>query len=97
MDGKSLAESAREEAWEEAGVMASGEPPVDAGSYHYQRKRGGEVRDVRVHVFAFEVVSLADVFPEAGERELRWVPPSEAAEMVREPELAELLRAFIPR
>lgn len=99
MAGKSLAESARIEAWEEAGVIA--EPDDNAeplGFYESVKvKNNGRRANVRLHVFEFEVMEMAESFPEQGARKLRWMAPAKAAEKVREPALAELLRGFQPR
>lgn len=46
----------------------------------------------KCHVYATEVTKLEDNFPEAGQRERRWVSPEEAASMVQEPELSALFR-----
>lgn len=91
MAGLSLAEAALQEAWEEAGVIAS--PGQEIGRYHYEKMQDhGFGIPVEVHVFLTEVESLGDDFPEAGRRERSWVTPAEAATMVAEPELAAILR-----
>lgn len=91
MNGRSLAEAALIEAWEEAGVRGRVEAePI--GSYIYQKIRGGGL-PVRCNVQVFPVhdVTLAEVFPEAGRRRRRWVTPRQAAGMVGEAELKVLL------
>ena len=74
MEGKSSAESAAQEAWEEAGV------------------RQGQFDEAP----AIEVEDLRDDFPEVHERKRNWVSPQEAAQMVREPQLQDLLNSFRP-
>ena len=49
-----------------------------------------------VRVFLLSVDHQLDHWPEQAERECRWVGPLQAAEMVREGELAEILRGGFP-
>lgn len=96
MPGRSLAEAALEEAWEEAGVRAR--PGTEIGQYHYDKMQDrGFGIPVVVHVFLTVVDALADDFPEQGSRERHWVDPARAATMVAEPELAALLRGLAAR
>ncbi|SDG55474.1 8-oxo-dGTP pyrophosphatase MutT, NUDIX family [Alloyangia pacifica] len=85
--------TAMEEAWEEAGVVAPDAQTSEIGSYRYDKRLdSGLPMDTLVFVYAAEVTEpLRDDYPEAGQRERRWVPPSEAATMVDEPGLQELL------
>lgn len=92
--GKSIADVAALEAFEEGGV--SGEVgPEPVGSYTYTK---------RLHVFSW-VRCRADVYPllverqllswpEKESRKIAWVSLARAAEMVRERELAALLRSL---
>ncbi|MAC82343.1 MAG: NUDIX hydrolase [Rhodobacteraceae bacterium] len=85
--------TALEEAWEEAGIKHKGPRPALIGSYRYDKRlKGGIPAHTKVDVFAIEVVKLLDTFPEAGQRERRWMTPDKAATLVDEPALAELLR-----
>ncbi len=94
MPGHSAAESAAQEAYEEAGVR--GEMSAQAiGHYGYRKRlRGGAKKRFRVDVFAMEVTEVLDQWPEAHERARQWLSPAEAAIRVDEPELAVLIRAF---
>ncbi|MFP4044064.1 MAG: NUDIX hydrolase [Rhodosalinus sp.] len=87
--------SARQEAWEEAGVIAADSPMVPLGQYRYV-KRNRHMPDllVEVQVFALEVARLADRFPEEQERRRAWMSPARAAKVVAEPDLAALIAAF---
>lgn len=80
---------AEREAWEEAGVKGELVPQA-IGSYPYQ-KQG---RDYRVRVFLLNDCRLAEQWPEKEKRKRLLVTPSEAANLVREPELQVLLREF---
>ncbi|MDO5505383.1 MAG: NUDIX hydrolase [Pseudoxanthomonas suwonensis] len=93
MRGKGLAASALEEAWEEAGVRGTVQPR-SVGRYHDIKRAPGGAMDepVRVLVFRVDDVRMHSEFPEAGQRERQWVSPAEAARMVEEGSLADLLR-----
>jgi len=94
MPGHSAAESAAQEAYEEAGVR--GEMSSQAiGHYGYRKRlRGGAKKRFRVEVFAMEVTEVLDQWPEAHERARQWLSPAEAAIRVDEAELAVLIRTF---
>ena len=91
MPDHSEAESAAQEAYEEAGIRGRmAEQPM--GHYGYnKRMRGGGKRRFRVDVFPLEVIEILDLWPEAHERRRQWVSPQEAAGLVHEPELAALI------
>ena len=92
MKGKTLAEAAAIEAWEEAGVRGVlGTEPIGAFTYTKVKKSGLPV-SCRAQIFRLDVTQVADSYPEAGRRERAWVPLAEAAEMVRDPELGTLLQ-----
>ena len=95
IDGLDAVGAAMQEAWEEAGVKIAeiGEKPI--GNFNYNKALdGGGVAPVTAQVHVFKVDRLEDNYPEAHERQRKWVSPDQAAEMVREPELQELLRAL---
>ena len=88
----SPADSAAQEAFEEAGVRGavSAEP---MGSYRYEkRRRNGATVMMEVQLFRLAVADELDDWPEKGQRERRWVTPGEAAALVAEPDLQALLR-----
>jgi len=94
--GLDLARTAAREAFEEAGVRGE-VSKKKLGAYHYDKRlRNGRLQHVRVSVFPLFVSNEREVWPERGQREKLWTRPAEAAELVEEPELAELLRAFAP-
>ena len=94
--GLTSSRTAAREAFEEAGVK--GEPgKKKLGVYHYDKRlRSGRVQHVRVAVYALKVIAERGVWPEAGQRQKLWTTPAEAAALVQEPELGEILRAFSP-
>lgn len=92
MRGRSLAEAALQEAWEEAGVKGRVRKKA-IGRYRYQNLLGDDIGlPVEARVFLIEQIKLADDYPEAGQRERRWWPLAEAAKRVDDAELATLLR-----
>lgn len=93
MRGRTLAEAALREAWEEAGV--EGEVGAQAfGTFSYLKHRHGLPRRCTVQVFVVRVSGLVDDYPEAGRRARRWMRPLDAAGMVEEAELKALLRGI---
>ena len=87
--GDTPPESARKEAWEEAGVEGElrDEP---AGSYRYNK----EDRLCEVTLFILDVTSVADDWPEKSERRRRWVTLDEALEAVGNEGLRDVLKKF---
>ena len=97
MPGRTLADAAMQEAWEEAGVRGRVNQS-SLGSYHYDKQQDhGFAIPVEVRVFALEVDELADDYPEKDDRKRRWYRPERAAELVTESELKKLLRALPAR
>ncbi|RVV98969.1 NUDIX hydrolase [Mesobaculum littorinae] len=96
MSGRAPHDAARQEAWEEAGVIGRARPdPVGHYSYiKHSPVRGA--RRFRVDLFALRVERLKAEFPEAATRERRWFDLSDAAAAVEEPGLREILRDFVP-
>lgn len=85
--GKTALESAHQEAYEEAGVRGRADPQI-LGKYRYQKWGGTCV----VQVFALEVTKVLQAWPEGDVRERRWMPKSEAVELIEEPNLKKILR-----
>ena len=86
--------AAAQEAFEEAGVKGViCEEPVGAFVYD-KRKRNGAVWRCEVDVFALEVQRQSAKWPEKAQRSLRWCDWREAAEIVDDAGLGEVIRAF---
>jgi 8-oxo-dGTP pyrophosphatase MutT (NUDIX family) len=95
IDGMAAAQAAQQEAWEEAGVEKGKLDEMPLGEFRYDKVLDtGGVAPVSARVYPIKVKSLADQFPESDQRRRKWVPIRKAAEMVRERELQQLLRAF---
>jgi len=94
MAGLTLSQAAAQEAWEEAGVR--GRMSDDAvGTFTYTKtKKSGLPVQCCAHVFRMDVTSIADSYPEVGKRVRQWTPLADAPNLVRDPELAAILRAM---
>lgn len=94
MAGRSLAEAAAQEAWEEAGIRGTiREGELGRFTYGKAQDEGFSI-PVETRVFLLEAERISDDYPEAGQRRRRWFPPQEAAEKVVEPGLSRILRAL---
>ena len=88
--GKTVAEIALQEAWEEAGLTGELEPePV--GSYVYS-KLGSTYH---VTVFRMDVTECALDWPERDLRERMWLTRSQALLQIDDPGLRELIRRAV--
>lgn len=92
--GVDLHVGAAREAFEEAGVTGS-VCPVKLGSFRYRKRKGsGASLMADVDVFPLSVTKELSEWPEQHERERRWFSLAEAAAVVEEPDLADLIRSF---
>jgi 8-oxo-dGTP pyrophosphatase MutT (NUDIX family) len=88
-------QTAAREALEEAGV--EGPTAKKVGVFHYDKRlASGRLQNIRVTVYPLQVEAELDAWPESRERVRLWTTPQDAADLVLEPELAELLRGFSP-
>ena len=94
--GRSPAQSAEREAFEEAGVVGQvGSEPI--GSYYHSKLHDdGSVEIRTVTVFDQRVTGTLLNWPEKGERKRLWLSRDEAVERAGEPGLADLLRSLRP-
>lgn len=94
MRGLAAHEAAAHEAYEEGGVRGS-ICPSPIGAYQYRKKkRTGAWLMTDVDVYPVRVTAELDEWPEMKQRERRWFPLSEAADMVDEDDLKQLIRNF---
>ena len=91
--GKTPAESAAQEAYEEAGIEGpTATKPL--GRYRYdKRRRDGSAAEAEVLLFRMEVREIGEQWPEMRQRERRWFEVEAAAAAVDEAGLAELIRS----
>jgi 8-oxo-dGTP pyrophosphatase MutT (NUDIX family) len=94
MAGKSLAQAAATEAYEEAGVEGTLDPePLGAFRHMKQQVLMGEL-EVSILVYPLAVERELEDWPEAGERNRRWFTIKQAAAAVDSSELGALIRKF---
>lgn len=94
--GLTPAQTAKKEAFEEAGVKGSHHEQC-IGHYVYVKSINGKrTLPCIVAVFPVKVSKLAKKFPESGERKFVWLTPNKAARMVEEPSLKSVLNQFDP-
>ena len=92
--GRSAAQSAAREAFEEAGVIGRA-CPVPVGDYVYDKVgQDGMVEPCRVTLFSLHVRGTLTNWRERGQRERRWCSAEDAPDMVAEPELSRLMDAW---
>ncbi|CAM3260702.1 NUDIX hydrolase [Paracoccus nototheniae] len=97
MEGRTLSGAAAQEAWEEAGVRGRVRQ-AELGRYRYDKAQDqGFAVPVDLRVFLLEVERLSDDFPEHRQRKRRWFDPEEAARMVVEPGLKQILLSLPAR
>lgn len=89
-----LAEAAMREAREEAG-LEGGVAHGEIGKFFYRKElANGHEWQCEVHVFPIEVDAVADKWPEMKKRKRQWFRYRDAARLVSEPDLAEMIAAF---
>lgn len=79
-------ESAKKEAYEEAGVIGSNET-VELGTIKIKKPDGIQ----KVKIFSMEVIEELKDYPEKNLRKRKWFSVKEAAENVKNPELSKLI------
>ena len=84
--GRSLEETARHEAAEEAGI--AGELSVQPVGYYSFKKWGGICH---VTVFLMRVTEIHDRYPEQTRRQRRWFSPTAAVEVARRKRIRSLI------
>ena len=94
MVGKTDPQAAAIEAMEEAGVQGEIEQAAIGAFRYSKRLRSGDSKMCVVAVYPMKVLIQLGAWPEAAERERRWMSLDEAAGSVMEPDLAELIRDF---
>lgn len=90
MKGRTDAQAAAREAFEEAGVEGRvRKKPV--GTYEYWKRGSTEFTLCEVTVFLLEVKAQLETWPEQGQRRLQWFTVEDAAQAVEEPGLSSVI------
>jgi 8-oxo-dGTP pyrophosphatase MutT (NUDIX family) len=94
MDGRTDYNAAKIEAFEEAG--AEGRiGTIAIGEFEYSKRlKNGLSKTCRVAVYPLNVATLARKWPEQNERERRWFSIEDAAQMVNEDQLRDIILAL---
>lgn len=94
MKTKNPAQVAKQEAFEEAGLVGEivGKRPL--GSYHYSKKLKKTDVLTEVLVYSFRVKKQAEDWPEKLQRDTRWFDATDAAALVDEGSLASIIERF---
>ena len=79
-------ESAKKEAYEEAGVIGSNET-IELGSYSVNKSIGKQY----IKIFSMEVIKILDDYPEKNLRKRKWYSIKDAAETVSFPEVSNMI------
>jgi 8-oxo-dGTP pyrophosphatase MutT (NUDIX family) len=83
-------ESAKKEAYEEAGVLGSNET-IEIGSFSLKKPVGV----CSLKVFTMEVHEILDEYPEMSDRKRKWFTPKEAAEVISIPEVSSMISELV--
>ncbi|MBO0344658.1 NUDIX hydrolase [Roseibium sp. CAU 1637] len=83
------------EAFEEAGVIGRVTDKQPFDSFQSHKGFGGGLKvDTSVLVYVIEAVEMTENFPEAGEREIRWLSVGEALDLIEEDAAKPILSRF---
>ncbi|MCC5972858.1 MAG: NUDIX hydrolase [Rubellimicrobium sp.] len=95
ISGKTAAQAAMIEAWEEGGVKKGKVSRRPLGSYMATKYTAlGDEEPCILRVYAIKVSKTVDDYPEADRRDRIWVVPKLAAAMVIEDGLRDILKRF---
>jgi 8-oxo-dGTP pyrophosphatase MutT (NUDIX family) len=96
MQGRTYAEAAAQEAWEEAGARGRVSPEEIGRLSATKRLKTGIEVPSEIVVFRMDDTTLADTYPEAGRRRRRMLPAAQAAARADMPDLSDLIRRLFP-
>jgi 8-oxo-dGTP pyrophosphatase MutT (NUDIX family) len=96
MFGKSLAEAAAQEAFEEAGAEGVAEATALGRFDHVKNHRLLGPLEVTVLVFPLRARRVLARWPEQVERERKWLSPKRAAKLIDNSQLSDIIVGFRP-
>ncbi len=82
-------ESAKKEAYEEAGVTGSNET-IELGSYSIKKSIGQQ----NIKVFSMEVIKILEDYPEKNLRKRKWFSINDAASNISLPEVSPMITSL---
>lgn len=85
-------ESAKKEAYEEAGVLGSNET-IEVGVFKQNRSIG----NCMIKVFSMEVYDVLDDYPEKKDRQRKWFSIEDARKVIAIPEISEMIKELDSR
>ncbi|MEA2730710.1 MAG: hypothetical protein QOF70_5185 [Acetobacteraceae bacterium] len=88
------AEVTSQEAYEEAGLIGHIVDKRPVGTFHYEKRLAKKGVLCQVRVFLFRVDRQLDDWPEKNQRETKWFDANEAASIVDEGGLADIIERF---
>jgi 8-oxo-dGTP pyrophosphatase MutT (NUDIX family) len=94
MKKRKPAEVASQEAYEEAGLIGQIVDKRPLGTFAYEKRLAKGAVLCQVRVFSFRVERQLDDWPEKNERETKWFDADEAATLVEEGGLADIITRF---
>lgn len=94
MKGRKPVEVASQEAYEEAGLVGHMASKRPIGHFHYMKRLKKREILCQVQVFLFRVERQLGDWPEKAQRETKWFDAADAADLVEEGGLAEIIRDF---
>ena len=94
MKGRKPVEVAKQEAYEEAGLVGRVVCKRPIGSFQYEKRLAKKALLCEVRVFLFRVERQLCDWPEKSSRETRWFDAEEAAGLVEEGGLSEIIKRF---
>ena len=95
MDGHTDAETAKIEAWEEAGVQKGKVSKAPIGGYVTEKRfDNGRTTPCHVSVYRIDVKEMTKTYPEAALRKRKWMPIKKAVKKVDDVGLQSLLGAL---
>jgi 8-oxo-dGTP pyrophosphatase MutT (NUDIX family) len=94
MKKRKPAEVASQEAYEEAGLIGHIVDKRPVGGFYYEKRLAKREVLCQVRVFLFRVERQLDDWPEKHLRETKWFDANEAAELVDEGGLADIIDRF---